>query len=52
MSSSKNADIEKLRRGQMIPEFKVKPLAKFVREYQKAGGQIIFKDDLNPYSVS
>jgi hypothetical protein len=52
MSPSKNADIEKLRRGQMIPEFKVKPLAKFVREYQKAGGQIVFKHDLDPYSVT
>jgi hypothetical protein len=52
MSPSKNADIEKLRRGQMISEFKVKPLAKFVREYQKAGGQIVFKNDLAPYSVS
>jgi len=51
MSPSKNTDIEKLRRGQIIPDFKVKPLARFVREYQKAGGKIIFKDNMAPYSV-
>ena len=49
---SKNEDIQKLRRGQILPHFKARPLARFVREYQRAGGQVIFKDDLNPYSIS
>ena len=44
MSESKNSDIEKLRRGELIPDFKIKPLANFVRAYQKAGGEIIYKD--------
>ena len=52
MSPSKYADIEKLRQGQMISDFKVKPLAKFVREYQKAGGRIFHRDDLFPYTVT
>ena len=52
MSPSKNNDIEKLRRGELIPDFKIKPLAKHVREYQKAGGQINFRDGFTPYSVS
>jgi len=52
MSPSKNNDIEKLMRGELIPDFKIKPLAKHVREYQRAGGQINFRDGFTPYSVS
>ena len=52
MSPSKYADIEKLRRGQTIADFKVKPLARLVREYQKAGGKIVYRDDLFPYTVT
>ena len=43
MSESRNADIEKLRKGEVIPAFKAKTLAKFVREYEKAGGVITNK---------
>ena len=52
ISPSKDADIQKLRQGDMIPDFKVKPLAKLVREFEKAGGKIVYKDNLKPYSVS
>ena len=51
MSPSKNSDIEKLKKGEIIQESKIKPLAKFVREYEKAGGTITYKK-LNPYTVS
>ena len=52
MSEGKNNDIEKLRRGQNIPEFKLRQLAKFVRQYQKQGGEIVFRSDFRPYNVS
>lgn len=51
MSPSKNSDIEKLKKGEIIQESKIKPLAKFVREYEKAGGTITYKN-LNRYTVS
>lgn len=51
MSDSKNVDIEKLRKGEVIPAFKAKALAKFVRQYEKAGGEITNKS-ASPGTVS
>lgn len=51
ISESKNNDIDKLRRGELIADFKIKPLANLVRAYQKAGGQITYKDGYS-YTVS
>ncbi len=52
MSEGKNNDIEKLRRGEHVPEFKLRQLAKFVHQYQKQGGEIVFISNLRPYAVS
>ena len=52
MSESKHNDIEKLRRGEIIPDFKLRQLAKFVRQYQKQGGEVVFRSDMKPYTVS
>lgn len=52
MSESKHNDIEKLRRCEIIPDFKLRQLAKFVRQYQKQGGQVIFRSDMKSYTVS
>ena len=51
LSEMKNNDIEKLRRGELIPDFKARELAKFVTKYKQAGGDIFFKERRN-YSIS
>ena len=51
LSEMKNNDIEKLRRGELIPDFKARELAKFVTKYKQAGGDIFFKERRN-YSRS
>ncbi len=51
LSEMKNNDIEKLRRGELIVDFKARELAKFVTKYKQAGGDVFFKENSN-YSIS